>query len=122
MYTVHVFGKEGCTKCATLKRRLEAMLKEDKYKEFSMEYHDVLTVPGLLAFVKADCLNPNRIPAMLVANDNGYVHHDGWQTDPSRFEASSTVQWVGRQTDYDAGKGLITPEMIRGTLDAVLGN
>ena len=81
---VHVFGKEGCSKCAMLKRRLGQLLEDPDYGNvFEMMYHDVLTLDGIVEFCKAACLNPNRIPAMLVSKDGKYVPSIGtrlWRT------------------------------------------
>lgn len=118
---VHVFGKEGCSKCAALKRRLEKLFQEEPYNVFKMEYHDVLTLDGIVEFCKAEVLNPNRIPAMLVSADGKYIAGpDRFLKGPERVAASSTCQYLGIQTDYDKGSGLITPEMIKGVLDKAL--
>ncbi len=117
---VHIFGKEGCSKCAAMKRRVEALLKRDEFAKCRMEYHDVLTVEGLLVFCKAMCLNPNRIPALLLSDDGGrYIVRRGiWEpaeTDkPERFKfsQSATYPYLGVQTDYDSGGGVIRPETI----------
>jgi hypothetical protein len=82
-----------------------------------MEYHDVLTLDGIVAFCKADCLNPNRIPALLMSYDDGrYIpsgRRIGRDDTTEDYRESVTYRWVGVQTDYDNGGGVITPDMIR---------
>ncbi len=124
---VHVFGKPGCAKCAMLNRRLDKMLAEDpRYARFHKEYHNVLEEEGLMAFCKTECLNPSRIPAMMV----GYQDENGkpnYLTNPTPDTAdpvckhSKLYQFLGVQTDYsDEGKGIISPEMIQTILDEAL--
>lgn len=123
-YRVHVFGKEGCQKCAMLKRRLSALLEKPEWQGFTMVYHDVLTQDGVFAFCKAACLNPNRIPAVLVA----VVKEDGSDeyipgaaralplTDPECYRDSLPYLYTGMQTDYESGGGVITPHMLEDVL------
>ena len=124
---VNVFGKPGCAKCAMLNRRLDKMLAEEpQYACFHKEYHNVLEEDGLTAFCRTECLNPSRIPAMVIsrASDDGKPHY---LANPSPDAAdpickhSKLYQFLGIQTDYsDEGKGTITPEMIKSILDAAL--
>lgn len=118
-FVAHVFGKQGCSKCQALKRRLADLLARPEYADFKMEYHDVLTEDGVVKFCKAGCLNPNRIPALLVSVDGRYVINPLSYGDTSVdvFKASFTYSWVGIQTDYDNGGGLITPAMVKEVLD-----
>lgn len=128
----HVFGKEGCSKCAALKRRLERLLAKPEYSMIKMEYHDVMTLDGIVDFCKAECLNPNRIPALLMESDGEYVElpkklwddldrNDG--PEHGRFSPDATYPYVGTQTNYD-GNGVITEQTIQGILDTAiaLGN
>lgn len=118
---IHVFGKEGCTKCAAMKRRVAQRLEKPEFAHCRMEYHDVLTEEGLLVFCKAMCLNPNRIPALLISDDNGkYIRRKGtWSDKPDsvhperyKFAMGATYPYLGIQTDYDEGGGLVRPEAI----------
>lgn len=119
----HVFGKQGCAKCDMLKRRLGRVLSEDRYSGIVMEYHDVMTEEGLVDFCRAEVLNPNRIPALLVSDAEGnYIFSRRLSPeDKSQYDPSSTVMWTGIQTDYDgAGRGVITEDQIRNVLEAAL--
>lgn len=116
MLTIHIFGKTGCAKCAILQRRVDSLLQESPYKEhFTKEYHNVLTEEGLIVFCRAQCINPNKIPAMLVSDESGYL--DGGQSPAAPY----TYQYLGIQTDYSTkGKGLLPPELVREILDKAL--
>ncbi|MCF7848220.1 MAG: hypothetical protein K9M45_05160 [Kiritimatiellales bacterium] len=122
-YQIKVFGKPGCDKCHILNQRLDKLLAKEEWADFGKLYCDVETVDGLVAFAEAECINPQRIPAMLVAQWN---EASGEYTPVETVEPgaknpvckkSRLYQYVGLQTDYtDAGKGLITPKMIQSVL------
>ena len=123
---VNVFGKEGCAKCTMLNRRLDKLLSEKRYSGFVKKYHDVMSEAGLVPFCLAQCLNPSRIPAMLISQ----LREDGIEEymanpEPDRKDEvcnySRLYQYLGLQTDYsDEGKGIITPEMLESVLDRAL--
>ncbi|NLG13376.1 MAG: hypothetical protein GX561_04125 [Lentisphaerae bacterium] len=119
-YVVHVFGKEGCAKCTMLNRRLDDLLSKEPYKgKFVKQYDDLRSEDGLRNFCLAQCVNPNRIPAMVVANlDGSYIENPNPGAADEICGNSRLYQYLGIQTDY-TGKGIITPEMIRSILDVV---
>lgn len=122
-YQIKVFGKEGCDKCHTLNQRLDKLLAKNEYGAFEKMYCDVETIEGLVAFAEAECINPSRIPAMLVTE---------WNDDRAEFvpvpvaepgaadpvcKKSRLYHYLGLQTDYSAsGKGVISPKMIQSIL------
>jgi hypothetical protein len=122
-YQIRVFGKQGCDKCHILNQRLDKLLAQEDFSAFEKLYCDVETIDGLVAFAEAECINPARIPAMLVTEwdeDTGeYVPVNTQQpgaNDPVCRKAK-LYQYVGLQTDYsNVGKGLITPKMIQSIL------
>ena len=122
-YQIQVFGKAGCDKCHTLNQRLDKLLAKDDYTDFDKLYYDVETIDGLIAFSEAECINPSRIPALLVTewseSDGEYVPLDTAEPgaeDPV-CRKSRLYQYVGLQTDYSsAGKGIISPKMIQAVL------
>jgi hypothetical protein len=123
-YKIKVFGKPGCAKCKTLNQRLDKLLATKKWADFEKEYCDVETVEGLVAFASAECINPQRIPAMLITRREEQTGQyapvatrEPKQTDKVCGK-SKLYQYVGLQTDYTpAGKGLISPKMITAVLE-----
>ncbi len=126
-FQIRVFGKQGCDKCHTLNQRLDKLLSKSEYVDFEKVYCDVETIDGLVAFSEAECINPSRIPAMVVTK---------WNEAEAEYEPVSTkapgaadtvcrksklYQYVGLQTDYsDSGKGVISPKMIQAVLAEAL--
>ena len=66
-FVVKVFGKDGCDKCKVLNRRLDTLLAQKEWADFEKQYCDVETEDGLVDFCNVECINPQRIPAMVVA-------------------------------------------------------
>lgn len=122
-YQIKVFGKQGCDKCHTLNQRLDKLLAKEEYADFGKLYCDVETIEGLVAFAEAECINPARIPAMLVTawDETSGEYIPLATTQPGEKDPvcnkAKLYQYVGLQTDYsDLGKGLITPKMIQSVL------
>lgn len=127
-YRVVVFGKDGCDKCKSLNRRLDDLLQHDEWAGFEKKYVDVMTQDGLVEFCQAECVNPQRIPAFVVTRQDEETgeHRPVPNPAPGRHDplcgASRLYQHLGLQTDYsEAGRGLITPQMIQSVLDEVRG-
>ena len=122
-YQIRIFGKEGCDKCHTLNQRLDKLLVKEAFSAFDKLYCDVETIDGLVAFSEAECINPSRIPAMLVTEwdkeADEYVPVNTLQpgAKDSVCKKARLYQYLGLQTDYSSvGKGLITPKMIQSIL------
>ena len=120
-YQIRVFGKEGCDKCHTLNQRLDKLLDKEDYADFGKLYCDVETLDGLVAFSEAECINPSRIPAMLLTewkeDEDEYVPV-GTKTPGAPDDVckkSKLYQYLGLQTDY-SGSGVISPKMIKSVL------
>ena len=125
-YQIRVFGKKGCDKCHTLNQRLDKILANEGFGNFEKLYCDVETIEGIVAFAEAECINPSRIPALLVTQ---------WNEEAADFEPVSVREpgaadevckksrlyhYLGLQTDYsDVGKGVISPKMIQSILAEV---
>ena len=122
-YQIRVFGKKGCAKCHTLNQRLDKLLAKKEFAEFEKLYCDVETIDGLVAFSEAECINPSRIPAMLVTRWDEEAGEylpvpvgEPGKKDPLCKKAR-LYHYLGLQTDYsESGKGLITPKMIQAIL------
>ena len=126
MWRAVVFGKPGCPKCGVLRRRLESLLAETGWDDFEPAYIDVETEDGLVAFCRAECINPNRLPALLIMERAPGL--DSWRpverpAPPAPEERGGSLRlyvYFGLQTDYsEAGRGVIPPEVIRSELEAV---
>ena len=118
-FRVMVFGKKGCPKCSVLNQRLDKLLATEKWQDFKKERVDVETEDGLVTFCEAECVNPQRIPAMMVTHreepTGEYVPlpnpSPGLQDDVCK--KSRLFLHLGLQTDYtEEGKGIISPRMI----------
>lgn len=125
-YQIRVFGKKGCEKCHALNQRLDKLLEKDGYSLFEKLYCDVETIDGLVAFAEAECINPSRIPAMLVTewNDDEGDYEPIMLKEPGMEDPvckrAKLYHYLGLQTDYsDIGKGVISPQMIQAVLDEV---
>ncbi len=112
---VLVFGKESCEKCKLLQRRLDALLAEPAWNDFEKLYCDVETEEGLVRFCRAECLNPNRIPAVVVARSIegrlDYLEEPSPGAEDPVLKKSKLHSLVGLQTDY-TGSGVVTPAML----------
>ena len=124
-FQLTVFGKAGCEKCKVLNKRLDDLLAKPEWgDDFEKLYADAESEDGLVAFAKAECISPNRIPAVLVSklNDTTGKYQPLANPAPGKVDAvlkkSKLYQYLGMQTDYtDEGKGLITPKMITALLE-----
>ena len=119
-YQVWVFGKQGCPKCKTLNKRVDAILEKEKWQGVEKVYWDVETEDGLVTFSKTECLNPQRIPGLVMAHrteDGRFLPIPN----PAPGKADKTCKgaklynYVGLQTDY-TDKGVITPRMLESVL------
>lgn len=122
-YKVVVFGKEDCDKCKTLNKRLDDLLVKEEWSEFDKHYMDVLTPDGLVEFSNAECVNPQRIPALMVTryNEESGAHEPVPNPKQGRecdvCGSTRLYQHLGLQTDYsERGRGVITPRMIEAVL------
>jgi hypothetical protein len=121
---VLVFGKKGCQKCGVLNQRLEKLFADPAYADFEKLYCDVETKDGLLHFCEAECINPSRIPALLVAEQDEATGRLKPLPNPEPGRPCTVCkdarlyQYLGLQTDYsEEGKGVLSPKMIKTVLD-----
>ncbi len=126
-YRVVVFGKPDCDKCKVLNRRLDGLLATKEWEDFEKVYCDVTTEDGLVEFSRAECINPQRIPAFMIKRQ---VAEGCYEPVPNPqpnaidpvCQQSRLYQHLGIQTDYtDVGKGLITVPMITSVLGEARG-
>jgi hypothetical protein len=122
-YRIQVFGKLDCDKCKTLNQRLDKLLEREEWQAFEKAYFDVLTVEGMVAFSEAECINPHRIPALLVTRLNPETGEYEPVVNPRPGApdevcgAARLYTYQGLQTDYsEQGRGLISPRMLTAVL------
>ncbi len=77
-YLIVIYGKQGCDMCARLKEEVRHMLdQEDLEGEFELDYQDLSTVEGMMAYAGSETVNGQRIPALQVmkydSSKNAYV-------------------------------------------------
>ena len=118
-YRAMVFGNAGCDKCKVLQARVDDLLAGGEWTDFEKTYADVETEDGMVAFCRAECINPQRIPAVVVLrrDDASGRYEPIARPEPGRSEAvggeSALYHVLGLQTDYsDKGRGVISPKMI----------
>ncbi|MBC8453462.1 hypothetical protein H8D64_00225 [PVC group bacterium] len=125
-FAVQVFGKADCDKCAVLNQRLDKLLEKDEWSGFAKVYMDVESIDGLIAFSEAECINPQRIPAMLISCRNEETGEFELMPNPTigkndaLYKKSKLYQHLGLQTDYSDG-GVISPKMIKTCLAEAKG-
>lgn len=120
---VMVFGKAGCDKCKALLRRVGQLAEQPAWSEIQVRYLDVDTEEGLVEFCRMECLNPQRLPSLVVCS----VGPDGTATPIPAVPSAAPdpllgtcrlYHIVGLQTDYPPrGRGVITPAMIVAILE-----
>lgn len=123
-YRIDLFGKTGCAKCKVLGQRLDKLLEKDEWKDVEKKYYDVETEEGIITFCEAECVNPQRIPAIMLKKRDEVTgeYIPVINLMPGREDevcgSSRLYQYVGLQTDYSSeGKGVISPKMITTILE-----
>jgi len=118
-YRVDLFGKSGCVKCKILRQRFDKLLVKDEWQDVELKYFDIETEEGIINFCDAECINPQRIPAVLVKErdpETGDFVPVPNKTPGKKDEVignSHLHQYVGLQTDYsEKGQGVISPKMV----------
>jgi hypothetical protein len=64
-YLIVIYGKDGCDKCALLKRRVSGILAKGN-QDFDMDYQNLSTAEGMAAYALAETVNGQRIPALQI--------------------------------------------------------
>jgi len=123
-YRVLVFGKPGCDKCKILNQRVDGLLERAEWQDFEKHYCDLATEEGLVAFVEAECINPQQIPALLVARHDEASGRYLPLPNPRPgaveevYGKAKLYPFLGLRTDYsESGRGLISPRMITAVLE-----
>ena len=119
-----VFGKAGCDKCKMLKKRTDELLASAEWADFEQEYCDVETEEGLIEFCRSECINPTRIPALVVMRQQADGAYRPMTVPPPAkpdplLGKSRLYHVLGLQTDYSSqGRGVLSPKMIQAVMTA----
>ena len=123
-YRIIVFGKAGCPKCTMLNKRIDTLLEKDEWSDFEKKYESLDTEDGLVAFCRAECVNPGRVPAFAIAKNDPEAQEFKLLPNPNPQEEdpvlgdSSLYAYLGVQTDYAGkGRGVIRPAMLTRVLE-----
>jgi hypothetical protein len=118
-FRIDLFGKSGCAKCKVLGQRLDKLLVKEEWRDFEKKYYDVETEEGIITFCESECVNPQRIPAIILRQKNYKTGEyepvaNRVPGEPDEVCGNSRLyQYLGLQTDYtEQGKGIISPKMI----------
>ena len=103
-----------------LKERLDSLLKKEEWRDFEQYYHDLETEDGLICFARHECLNPQRIPSLVVEKWDGPSGSYVPLRRPQPIDSSTRFRplaYVGLETDYsERGRGIVTPQMVTDVL------
>jgi glutaredoxin len=123
-YKITVYGKTGCDKCKVLNQRLDNLLEKDEWQDFEKSYLNIETEEGIVSFCKAECINPQRIPAFVVEEQHPEKQRYVPLRNPRPGQSDEVCKKtrlhhiMGLQTDYsDQGRGVISPKMIKRVLE-----
>jgi len=126
-YQIEIFGKKGCQKCTSLKKRVQRILdKETQFRDFAMAYHDLTTVDGLYACARAETVSGQRIPAVQVTRYNPRRKKYEKISDPrpeTRRNGKLCVPvYLQLETDYSSAKNaVIKPVEVKELMSMAVG-
>ena len=128
-FRITVFGKPGCDKCKTLNSRIDKLLVKDDWSAFEKVYCSLDKEEALVQFCRAECINPQRIPAFTISRHDEQSGEYRLLKNPSPDEPDEVCKdaklysYLGLQTDYTSkGQGVLTRKMITSVLQEALGN
>ena len=118
-YLLVVYGKDGCVKCAQLKKEVSALLADNELgRDFGMDYQNLSTVDGMIAYAASETVNGQRIPALQVfkydTNDESYIKMPDMRTEAFDAQAQSLFVpvYLQLETDYQSENPDITREEV----------
>ena len=118
-YKLSVFGKRNHAETDELLHNITEMLASNAISDAYLAFEDVQTVTGVVNFSELSCLNPQRVPAMVISRYNPET--DAYEAigNPTPegedvvCKKSRLYQIMGLQTDYSVeARGIISQEMI----------
>ena len=115
-YLIVIYGKDGCEKCARLKKEVSLLLEEDNsMNDFDMDYQNLSTIEGMQAYALAETVNGQRIPALQIMKyseeKESYVKipypGNGKDSDDKPF-----MYYLQLETDYSSDNASISTDKI----------
>jgi hypothetical protein len=116
-YIVVIYGKDGCEMCARLKSEVSTMLQNENLEnEFDLDYQNLSTIEGMIAFASAETINGQRIPALQVmkySQEKGtYLKIQVPQRKLMKMQ-SCAGGYLQLQTDYSSTSSAIQMNQVR---------
>ena len=128
-FQIEMFGKDNCDKCKSLKNRIDKILEKEQLfeKNFSIAYHNISTIEGLISFAKAQTVNGQRIPTIQISKYNAqtqkYEIIDDNRPESYIEDRLFVPIFLQLETDYsDEKRSVIKPKEIKGLLNIALNS
>jgi hypothetical protein len=122
-YLLVIFGKDECPRCARLERDVREVLEEDRLTgAINLDYQNLSTVEGMVAYAKAETVNGQRIPALQLLRYD--TEENAYSKIPDKRDECFDEKkgrlfvpvYLQLETDYSSDEG-ITKGEIRELLD-----
>ena len=119
-YLIVIYGKQGCDMCARLRDQVSLMLDEENLEgEFDLDYQDLSTTEGMMAYARSETVNGQRIPALQVMkydnSRNAYIKIRDSRPETYNEETGQLYVpvYLQLQTDYSSSSPAIEKAEVR---------
>lgn len=119
-YLIVLYGKNDCALCARLREEVEMVLKDEAFRrDFDLDYQNLSTAEGMVAYAKSETVNGQRIPAIQIMKFNhaGGAYRKIPDTRPERRDEGNgelvVPVYLQLETEYGSPQPEITGERIR---------
>ena len=123
-YLLVIYGKDGCVKCARLKKEISALLAENEAsQDFGLDYQNLSTVDGMIAYAASETVNGQRIPALQVFKydtiKESYIKMPDMRSEAFNAQTQSLFVpvYLQLETDYQSENPDITREKVMDLMD-----
>ena len=127
-YLVVIYGKNGCDRCARLLHDVKSVLGESGLgDEFDLDYQNLSTVDGMIAYAVSETVNGQRLPALQIMKYEGvsgsYVKILDTRSGVSFSGGGEFFEpvYLQIQTDYSSAGGPIGKDEIMELLEIACG-
>ena len=118
-YLVVIYGKNGCDRCARLLHDVKSILCDSGLDdEFDLDYQNLSTVDGMIAYAVSETVNGQRLPALQIMKyenvSGSYVKIPDTRPGVSFRGGSEFFEpvYLQIQTDYSSAGGPIGKDEI----------